>query len=218
MDIEGLGPAIVEVLVNSNLVNKTSDIYKVTKEDLLKIDRFKEKSATNLIEAIKKSKDRELYRFIYALGIRNIGLKASKLISQRFKSIDEISDKTKDDYLQIDGFGEILAKSAEEFFKKEETKELINEFKNIGIKLTTDEANLDNRFEGMTFVLTGTLDGITRDEASKIIEQHGGKTSSSVSKKTTYVLAGEDAGSKLTKANSLGINVINLNEFYDMLK
>ena len=218
MDIEGLGPAIVEVLVNSGLISKTSDIYNITKEDLLKIDRFKDKSATNLIEAIENSKDRELYRFIYALGIRNIGLKASKLISAKFKSIDKIYTKTKEDYLEIDGFGEILAISAEEFFSKDETKELIEEFKNAGLNLTMSDDSIDNRFEGMTFVLTGTLDGITRDEASKIIEQHGGKTSSSVSKKTTYVLLGQDAGSKLTKAQNLGVNIITLDEFYNMLK
>lgn len=218
MDIEGLGPAIVEVLVNSGLISKTSDIYNITKEDLLKIDRFKDKSATNLIEAIENSKDRELYRFIYALGIRNIGLKASKLISAKFKSIDKIYTKTKEDYLEIDGFGEILAISAEEFFSKDETKELIEEFKNAGLNLTMSDDSVDNRFEGMTFVLTGTLDGITRDEASKIIEQHGGKTSSSVSKKTTYVLLGQDAGSKLTKAQNLGVNIITLDEFYNMLK
>ena len=218
MDIDGLGPAIVEVLVDNGLVNKTSDIYNITKEDLLKIDRFKEKSAQNLIDAIKNSKNAELYSFIYGLGIRNIGQKASKLISSEFKSIDNIVTKTKEDYLNIEGFGEILAQSAQDFFSKPETLELIENFKSHGLNLNVTDDGIDNRFEGMTFVLTGTLNGITRDEASKIIEQHGGKTSSSVSKKTTYVLAGEDAGSKLTKAQNLGVNILSLDDFKNMIK
>lgn len=218
MDIEGMGPAVVEALVDGELVKNPVDIYKLTKENLLSLERFADKSAENLIESIQKSKDNELYRFIYALGIRNIGQKASKLICDRFLSVDAILNAGYDDFLEIEGFGETLAQSAVNFFALEETKELINAFKEFGLKLEVKSNVIDNRFSGLTFVLTGTLDGISRDEASKIIEQYGGKTSSSVSKKTSYVLAGEAAGSKLTKAESLGVTVINLDEFYDMLK
>ena len=218
MDIEGMGPAVVEALVDSGLVKNPVDIYKLTKEKLLTLERFADKSAENLIDAIQKSKDNELYRFVYALGIRNIGQKASKLICDKFLSIDSILNATYEDYLEIEGFGETLALSAFEFFNQIETTKLVNSFKECGLKLEVKSNVIDNRFNGMTFVLTGTLDGITREEASKIIEQFGGKTSSSVSKKTTYVLAGESAGSKLTKAESLGVKIIDLDKFYNMIK
>lgn len=218
MDIEGLGPAILETLVDNGIIKTPVDIYSITKDDLLKLDKFKEKSATNIINAIEKSKENELYRFIYALGIRHIGLKASKLICGKFGSVDNILNATFDDYMNIEGFGETLARSASEFFSLHETAELIERFQAMGLSMKVEDNNVDNRFEGMTFVLTGTLEGMTRDEASEIIQRHGGKTSSSVSKKTTYVLAGEAAGSKLTKAESLGVKVINLQEFIKMVE
>ncbi len=217
MDIEGMGPAVVETLVNEGLLKSPTDLYKLTKDNLLKLERFADKSAENLISAIEKSKSNELYRFVYGLGIRNIGQKASKLICEKFLDIDKIVLAKYEDYLLIDGFGETLALSASQFFNRDETVKLINDFKACGLNLKAESNLVDNRFSGMTFVLTGTLDGMTRDEASKIIEQHGGKTSSSVSKKTTYVLAGEDAGSKLTKAQALGVNIINLTEFLKMI-
>lgn len=217
MDIEGMGPAVVETLVNEGLLKSPTDLYKLTKDNLLKLERFADKSAENLISAIEKSKSNELYRFVYGLGIRNIGQKASKLICEKFLDIDKIVLAKYEDYLEIDGFGETLALSASQFFNRDETVKLINDFKACGLNLKAESNLVDNRFSGMTFVLTGTLDGMTRDEASKIIEQHGGKTSSSVSKKTTYVLAGEDAGSKLTKAQALGVNIINLTEFLKMI-
>ncbi len=218
MDVEGLGPAILETLVDSGIIKTPVDIYDITKDDLLKLQNFKDKSASNIINAIEKSKSNELYRFIYAMGIRHIGLKASKLICDAFGTIDSILNARFEDYMNIEGFGEILAQSATEFFSHPQTAELIGKFREKGLTMETVDNTLDNRFQGMTFVLTGTLDGITRDEASEIIEQHGGKTSGSVSKKTTFVLAGEAAGSKLTKAESLGVKVINLQEFYEMLK
>ncbi len=218
MDIEGLGPAILETLVDNGIIKTPVDIYDIRKEDLLGLEKFKDKSATNIVNAIAKSKDNELYRFVYAMGIRHIGLKASKLICDQFGSIDNILAATYEQYMDIEGFGEILARSACEFFSHPETALLMGKFREKGVKMESTDNSIDNRFQGMTFVLTGTLDGITRDEASEIIEQHGGKTSGSVSKKTTYVLAGEAAGSKLTKAESLGVKVINLQEFYEMLK
>lgn len=217
MDIEGMGPAVVEALVKEGLIKHPVDIYGLTIDKLLTIDRFAEKSANNLIEAINNSKSNDLYRFVFALGIRNIGQKASKLICDRFKNIDNILAATYEDYLSIEGFGDILAQSAVEFFSHRETKELIQKFKDCGVNLVAVSDEIDDRFSGMTFVLTGSLSGITREEASKIIEQHGGKTSSSVSKKTTYVLAGDDAGSKLTKAQNLGIEIINLEQFKNMI-
>ncbi len=218
MDIEGMGPAVVEALVDSGLVKTTVDIYKLTKENLLSLERFAEKSADNLINSINSSKENDLYRFIYALGIRNIGQKASKLICDKFLDIDNILSASYEDYLEIDGFGETLALSAVNFFGLNETKKLIDSFKECGLALETKSNMIDTRFSGITFVLTGTLDGMSRDEASAIIEQYGGKTSSSVSKKTNYVLAGEAAGSKLTKAQNLGIKIIDLNEFKEMIK
>ena len=218
MDIEGLGPSIIELLVEEGLIKSPIDIYKLKKEDLLSLERFADKSAENLINSIEDSKDNEFYRFIFGLGIRHIGAKASKLICDNFKNIENIMNASLEDIARIDGIGEVLAQSIIDFFSKKENAELIDAFKDIGIKMIAEDNAVDNRFEGMTFVLTGTLDGMTRDEASEMIEKRGGKTSSSVSKKTTYVLAGEAAGSKLTKAQSLGVKVINLNEFLEMLK
>ena len=217
MDIEGLGPSIVELLVDKGFVKSPIDIYNLSKEHLLKIDRFAEKSAQNLIDSINKSKDNDLYRFVFGLGIRHIGQKASKLICDNFKTIDKIISATEEEFMEIEGVGEILAKSAVGFFSHEETKELIEQFKSHGLNMTAQSTVTDSKFSGMTFVLTGTLPGMTRDEASEIIEKLGGKTSSSVSKKTTYVLAGEAAGSKLTKAQSLGVAVLSFDEFMKMV-
>ena len=218
MDIDGLGPAVIKNLIESELINDSADIYFLSEEQLLKLDNFKEKSANNLINSINKSKENDLFRFICGLGIHGVGQKASKLIADNFKTVDEILTKTVDDYCKIDGFGEILAKNSAEFFNKPETLELIEKFRKAGVNFTSLNQITDTRFAGLTFVLTGTLDGMTRDEASEIIEKHGGKTSSSVSKKTDYVLAGSDAGSKLTKAQSLGVEIINLDKFKEMLK
>ncbi len=218
MDIEGLGSSIIELLVDEKLISNPVDIYDLKKEDLIRLDRFAEKSAENLISAIEKSKSNDFYRFIFGLGIRHIGAKASKLICDRFKNIEGILSASLQDFIDIDGVGDVLANSVFDFFSQSETKDLINAFLNHGINMQVEDSSIDNRFENMTFVLTGTLDGMTRDEASEIIEKMGGKTSSSVSKKTTYVLAGEAAGSKLTKAQSLGVEIISLEQFLEMIK
>ncbi len=219
MDIDGLGPAVLEQLAEQGLVKSPADLYRLKAEDISSLDRKAEKSANNLISAVEKSKHNELYRLIYALGIRNIGLKAAKLICENFVTIDDIMSAKAEDFEKIEGFGKIMAQSLEDYFSLDGTADLISRFKELGLDMKPSEQRKKGGvFEGMTFVLTGTLPTMKRSEAGKIIEENGGKTSSSVSKKTTYVLAGEDAGSKLTKAQSLGINIISEQEFLDMLK
>lgn len=219
MDIEGMGPAVLSDLTENNLISSPVDIYKLSQQDISSLERKGEKSANNLIEAINKSKERELHRFVFGLGIRHIGLKAAKLMCEHFGTIDAILSAQADEYLKIDGFGEIMAKSAQSYFSLDSTKALIEEFKEAGLSLQGQKKILDSMiFEGKTFVLTGTLPTYTRGDASAIIEQNGGKVSSSVSKKTSYVLAGEDAGSKLTKAQSLGVTVITEEQLLSMIE
>ena len=219
MDIDGLGPAVLEQLVNEGLVKSPADLYRLKADDISTLERMAEKSANNLISAVEKSKENELYRLVFALGIRNIGLKAAKLLCENFPTIDDIMNAKAADFETIDGFGEVMALSIENYFALDGTKELIADLKSLGLKMkSTAPKTSGGIFSGKTFVLTGTLPTMKRSEASKIIEENGGKTSSSVSKKTSYVLAGEDAGSKLTKAQSLGITIITEDEFKAMLK
>ncbi|MBQ2827934.1 MAG: NAD-dependent DNA ligase LigA [Clostridia bacterium] len=217
MDIEGLGESVSEVLVNEGLVRNAADIYYLKEEQLLSLERFAEKSARNLIDAIAKSKENDLSKLLFAFGIRHIGAKAAKLLSVNFGTLEKIMSATKEEILLIDGFGEIMAESAVEFFALEPTKKMIEELQKAGVNMKSLAEVKDNRFQGMTFVLTGTLPTMSRSEASEIIEGFSGKTSSSVSKKTTYVLAGEDAGSKLTKAQTLGITIISEEDFKEMI-
>ncbi len=218
MDIEGLGESVAEVLVNEGLVKNAADIYYLKTEQLLSLERFAEKSANNLIEAIEKSKENDLSKLLFAFGIRHIGAKAAKLLAVNFGTLEKIMCATEEEILLIDGFGEIMAESVAEFFALEPTKKMVEEMKGAGVNMNSLTEVKDNRFAGMTFVLTGTLPTMSRFEASEIIEGFSGKTSSSVSKKTTYVLAGEEAGSKLTKAQSLGITIISEEEFKEMIK
>lgn len=218
MDIEGLGPAIIETFVNEGMIAKTYDIYNLDFNKILSLEGFKETSANNIINSVNNSKKNDLSKLIFALGIRHIGAKAGKLLADYFKDIDLVMNASVDDILQIDGFGKIMAESVVEFFSSDSTKELIAKLKEVGVNMKSTNVVEDTRFSGMTFVLTGTLPTLKRAEASKIIESFGGKTSSSVSKKTTYVLAGEEAGSKLDKANKLGVQVISEEEFKEMIK
>lgn len=218
MDIEGLGPAIIETFVNEGMIAKTYDIYNLDFSKILSLEGFKETSANNIINSVNNSKNNDLSKLIFALGIRHIGAKAGKLLADHFKDIDSVMNASVDDILQIDGFGKIMAESVVEFFSSDSTKELIAKLKEAGVNMKSTNVVEDTRFSGMTFVLTGTLPTLKRAEASKIIESFGGKTSSSVSKKTTYVLAGEEAGSKLDKANKLGVQVISEEEFKEMIK
>lgn len=218
MDIEGLGPSIIETFVNEGMIKTVTDIYRLDKEKIASLDGFQQTSANNIIESVENSKNNDLSKLIFAFGIRHIGAKAAKLLSDEFKNIDNLMNASLEAISDIDGFGDIMAKSAFDFFQSESARELIADLKSFGVNTESKTVINDNRFEGMTFVLTGTLPTYKRSEASKIIESFGGKTSSSVSKKTSYVLSGESSGSKLDKANQLGIPVIDENEFNEMIK
>lgn len=218
MDIEGLGPAVLEQLLDAKLISSIDDLYDLDFEKVAELERTGEKSVENLKNAIEKSKENDLSRLIFAFGIRHIGAKAGKLLSENFGDIDAILSATKEEFESIEGFGDILAESAFEFFSLDETKNMIERLKTRGVNMKSLKEVTDTRFGGKTFVLTGTLPTLTRNEASAIIESFGGKTSSSVSKKTDFVLAGEEAGSKLDKANKLGVTVITEDEFREMIK
>lgn len=218
MDIEGLGPANVEMLLDKGRIENIADIYYLKEEDLKYLERMGEKSAKNLIEAIEKSKSNSLDKLIFGLGIRHIGSKAAKILSENFEDIDSLMNVEMEKLAQINEIGLKMAESIIKYFHNEQVIDTIEKLKNAGVNMKGNIKEItDARFVGMTFVLTGTLSEFTRDEASKIIEDFGGKTSSSVSKKTTYVLAGEEAGSKLTKAESLGVKIISENEFKEMI-
>lgn len=218
MDIEGLGPAIIETFVNEGLINNTYDIYNLDYEKIATLEGFKETSANNIKNSVEKSKTNDLSKLIFALGIRHIGAKAGKLLADHFRNMDAIMSASIDDILAIEGFGLVMAKSVVHYFSTASAKLLIEKLKEYNVNMLSTTEVKDNRFAGMTFVLTGTLPTLKRNEASKIIEGFGGKTSSSVSKKTAYVLAGEEAGSKLDKANALGIEVIDEKTFMGMIK
>lgn len=218
MDIEGLGPAVLEQLSEKGLINDITDLYRLNVQDVASLYKNGQKSGENAIAAIEKSKENPLSRLIFALGIRHIGQKAAKLAAEHFKNMDALFEASIEDFESIDGFGSVLAKSIVEFFSLNSTKEMIDSLKDLGVNMTEPDNTIDNRFEGMIFVLTGTLPTYSRQEASAIIESFGGKTSSSVSKKTTYVLSGEASGSKLDKANALGIEVIDETRFNEMIK
>ncbi len=209
MNIDGLGPAIVQQLLDQKLIESPADLYALTKEQLLSLEGFKDKSAENLLRAIEQSKSQPLDRVIGALGIRNIGTSAAVLLCDRFPSIDEIASASAEEIASIDGFGEIMAESVAAAFAEPEFRALIDTLRARGVRMEYEKKQAaDDRFAGITFVLTGTLPTMKRDEAKALIEAHGGKVSGSVSKKTGVVVAGEDAGSKLTKAQELGIEII----------
>lgn len=218
MDIEGLGPAVLEQLLEAGLIKNIDDLYALDYEQVARLERTGEKSINNLQEAIEASKQNDLSRLIFAFGIRHIGSKAASLLAEHFGNIDAIMAASPEDLEAIDGFGAVLAKAAYEFFALQESQAMIERLRSCGVNMKSLKELKDNRFAGMTFVLTGTLPNYSRAEASEIIESFGGKTSSSVSKKTDYVLAGDEAGSKLDKANSLGVKVINEAEFNQMIK
>ena len=219
MNIKGLGDSIIEELLNRKLISNIADLYNLKLEDIASLKKNGTKFAQNLIDSLNESKKNEFYRLINGLGIRHIGVKAAKQLAKRYKTIDELKNASYESLLEIDDMGEIMAKSVYEFFSQEQTQDLIEKFKNYGINMKEEtNENSDNRFEGMIFVLTGGLENYSRKEAEDIIEKFGGKTSSSVSKKTSYVLAGEDSGSKLVKAQSLGVTVITEQDFIDMIK
>ena len=219
MNIDGLGDKIIEQLINRNLISNIADIYFLKFEDIATLKKNGQKFTQNLIEAINNSKNNDLYRLIAALGIRHIGKKAAKTLAKKYKTMDSLINASLESLAMTDDIGEISANSIYEFFRQDQTIDLINRLKEANVNMEAlDTEDIDNRFEGKTFVLTGTLERFTRKEASDLIEKHGGKTSGSVSKKTDYVLAGEDAGSKLTKAQNLGVEIITEEQFEEMMK
>ena len=219
MNIDGLGDKIIEQLINKNLISNIADIYFLKFEDIATLKKNGQKFTQNLIDAINNSKNNDLYRLIAALGIRHIGTKAAKTLAKKYKTMDSLMNASLESLAMTDDIGEISANSIYEFFRQDQTIDLINRLKEAKVNMEALESeDIDNRFEGKTFVLTGTLEKFTRKEASDLIEKHGGKTSGSVSKKTDYVLAGEDAGSKLTKAQSLGVEIITEEQFEEMMK
>lgn len=216
MNIDGLGPAIVRTLLDNHLIKSVADLYTLTKDQLLSLDNFKDKSADNLLTSIESSKSNSLDRLVFGLGIRNIGQASAKLLCEKFGDLDNIINASADEIAQIEGFGDIMAQSVAEAFREPHMIELIKRLENYGVNVTYDKQIVDERFKGLTFVLTGTLPSLKRDEAKAIIEKFGGKASGSVSKKTNFVLAGEDAGSKLVKAQQLGVKIISQEEFLKM--
>ncbi|MBO5440310.1 MAG: NAD-dependent DNA ligase LigA [Clostridia bacterium] len=216
MNIEGVGEKFVKQVLEAGLIHDASDLYYIDPQEIASLDRMGEKSAQNFAKAIESSKNMGLARVIFALGIRHIGEVASGELASKFGSIDALFDATVEDITEIGDFGEIMARSVVDFFSKDTTKYIVERLKSAGVNTVNQQKQIGNSFEGLTFVLTGTLENMTRDEASEMIKARGGKTSSSVSKKTDYVLAGEEAGSKLTKAQALGVKIINKEEFLAM--
>ena len=218
MDIEGLGPAALEQLTEALDVHSPADLYEITADKLMQLERFGKKSAENLVAAIAKSKQNDLSRLLFALGIPHIGAKAAKTLSETFRSMDALIEAGAEQIAAIDGFGGIMAEEVYAFFRKRSALELIERLKAAGVNMQGESTVLDTRFLGKTFVLTGTLPPMSRAEASALIEKNGGKVSGSVSKKTAYVVAGEEAGSKLIKAQTLGIPILTEAELLAMME
>ena len=217
MDIDGIGPAVLQQLIEAKLVANPADLYDLTAEQLKKLERMGAKSAQNAVEAIAKSKENDLWRLIYALGIRQVGEKAAKVLAAHFGSMDALRRATAEELTQIDDVGAVTADYITRWMQSEQAADLLERLKNAGLNMESRRTLVDSRFAGMTFVLTGALTRFTREEAGEMIEQRGGKAASSVSKKTTYVVAGENAGSKLKKAQELNIPVLSEEEFLALL-
>ncbi len=218
MDISGLGDAIVEQLIDNNLIKDIADIYYLKYDDVVKLDRFAPKSARNLINAIEKTKNNSLDKLLFGFGMRHIGKKAAKVLAENFDNIYMIKDASFDDINSLDDFGAIMAQSVVDFFSKEETDMLISKFEKAGVNLNGLKKELDSEIlKDKTFVITGSFDNYSRSDITKLIEKNGGKVSGSVSKKTSFLIAGEDAGSKLSKAESLSIPIISVEHLEKMI-
>ena len=219
MDINGLGENLVEEFINRGLIKNITNIYDLTFEDIASLKKNGKKFAQNLVNAIEKSKSNDLYRLINALGIRHVGVKLAKSLAKWYKSMDALMNASVQSLAMKEDVGLITAQSIYDFFKQTQTIDLINKLKEHKLNMNYKDENIeDARFEGKTFVLTGTLENYSREQASEIIEKFGGKTSGTVSKKTSYVLAGEESGSKLKKAQELGITILTEAEFNEMIK
>ena len=220
MDIDGLGESIITLLLKKDLIKDISDLYYLKKEQISVLERMGDKSATNLINAINKSKENDLWRFINGLGIKLIGTKAAKILASEFKDLDKLMNATEQELINLEEFGQTMADSVVEFFKEEKNISVIEKLKEAGVNtklIESDDADIPKIFEKMKIVLTGTLPTLKRNDAKEMIEKRGGKATSSVSKSTSFVLAGEEAGSKLTKANDLGIKVIDEEKFLQLI-
>ena len=217
MEIDGCGPAVLEQLVSKGYVANAADLYYLTMEQLLTLDKFKEKSATNLLAAITRSKENNLDRLVNALGIRNIGETAAAALAEQFGDIDRLMGASAEEIGAIDGFGGIMAQSVVEFFSKPGSRDLIGKLRDAGVNMTYTGEEKTDYLAGLTIVVTGTLPTLSREEAEALIRKNGGKATGSVSKKTSYLLAGEAAGSKLTRAGELGIPVIDEAAFFEMI-
>ena len=219
MNIDGLGENIIQQLLDRHLIENIADIYSLSFDDIASLKKNGKKFAQNLIDSINNSKSNDLYRLITALGIRHVGGKASKLLAKKYKTLQALTEAKFEELQEMNDIGEVMAGSIVEFFAQEQTKDLLKRLEDAGVNMeAVQDESTDNRFEGKTFVLTGSLEKFTRKDAEDLIEKFGGKTSGSVSKKTDYVLAGEDAGSKLTKAQSLGVTIISEEKFEELMK
>jgi DNA ligase (NAD+) len=218
MDIDGLGEAVVDQLVSEQLIHNYADLYDLTKDQLLPLERMAQKSAQNLIEAIENSKSQPLDRIIYAMGIRFVGKTVARDLANGFQTMDALMDASQETIEEIDSIGPKIAQSVVEFFKQEHNREIVSKLRNHGLNLAMEQKEqASQKLEGKTFVLTGSLPSLTRKEATQLIEKHGGKTTSSVSGNTDYLLVGNSPGSKYNKAQELNIPVINQNTFLDLI-
>ena len=218
MNVDGLGPSVVELLLAAGRISGITDLYKLKAEDISDLERMGKKSAENLIKAIESSKTRGLDKLIFALGIRNVGEKAAKSLALRFEDIEALFCATAEDITAIDDFGAVTAKDVVNFFSHPQTRVFVDELISCGVTTKYESEKKGDFLAGLTFVLTGTLPTLSRADASAMIESFGGKCSGSVSKKTSFVLAGEEAGSKLTKAQNLGIKIIDEEKFLLMIE
>lgn len=217
MDIDGLGPATIDQLLERGIIKSVADLFSLTAQDIRTLDKFKEQSTNNLMSSLEKCKDQNLDRLIFSLGIRNVGQKAATLLCERFPDIDSIMSAAEAEISAIYGLGPVIAQSAVAFFSKDGAKDLIDRLRGAGLNMNYRSGKKSNKLNGMTFVVTGTLDTMSREEANALVEANGGRAAGSVSKKTSYVVAGENAGSKLTKARDLGVTVLSETEFLDMI-
>ena len=218
MNIDGLGPQVVELLLSAGKIKDAADLYTLEVEDIEGLERMGKKSAENLVEAIGESKGRGLERLLFALGVRQVGEVAAEEIARKMRTLHAVISASVEDFLKIKDIGEITARAIVDFFADEGTRELCARLENLGVSTSAVSEERGSLFEGLTFVLTGTLPTMSRDEASALIKQNGGKVSSSVSKKTSYVVAGDEAGSKLTKARELGVNIIDESALLEMIR
>ena len=218
MDIDKVGPSVIQQLYEKKMISNPVDLYKLLPQDFIMLDLIQEKSASNIYMSIQESKTRPLNRLVTALGIRHVGKETADILTGEFPSLEDLKNASLEQLSQVEGIGDIIAQSIYDYFHNENNLKLLDELKELGINPSAKASKVSDKLSGKTFVLTGTLENMTRDEASEIIKSHGGKTSSSVSKKTDYVLAGTNAGSKLDKAQNLGVIILTENDFLEMIK